>query len=281
MTKLTVQLSRPFYFPGEMVEGQALLSAPKPVELRGISLQAEGCEHTSITVHHGKHSTTYVSRHDILQYSQALSGPCQLPSGDYSYPFRFQLPPDALPTYKGYHANVRYNVMANADIPMWFDAKQTVEVPVVLPRRGIRPPQNLQGGLFRSETADRPGRPAFQAKLSRLFFLAGETIEGTISILSTGSKRLRKADVSLIAVECAEAQGREAENETPVAKCQLPGEQLTDGVSSPFSLQIPPQVYSTYSGLHSSLAWVVRINLDLAMAFDVSADQQVAVVNAV
>ena len=279
MTQMALYLSKGCYFPGELVEGRAVLTVPKPIKVRGIALQAEGYERTSVTVSRGKHSHTYVSKNDILQYPAMLSGECELQPGEYSYPFRFGLPPDALATYKGSHAVVLYSVKVNADIPMWFDAHHTLDIPVVLPRRGIQADQ--RSAPFMSGTAGDPLKPGFRAVISRSFCFAGESVEGTITLTTAAGKRVRKADIRLRSLEQAVAQGHPAEAPSVINRMEIPGEQLTEGVSIPFSMRIPREARSTYQGAFSSLRWFVDINLDVALAFDVSARQEIVVVNAV
>jgi len=279
MTQMLLSLTKGVYFPNDVVEGRAVLSAPKAVQLRGVTLLVEGTERTSVTVSSGKHSHTYVSRNDILRHSVALAGQCDLPPGEHSYPFRFQLPPGALPGYRGRHASIIYSVTANADIPNWFDAHCTLEVPVGVPRQAVN--RDDRRVMFQSTTAQDPLRPGFNASLKRCFFLAGETIEGALTLTTAAGKRIRKAELFLRTLETAVAQGHQAAFPTLHNSAQIPGDQLVEGAAVPFSLSIPRECFSSYQGAFSSLKWLVEINLDIALGFDVSATAEIAVVNAV
>lgn len=283
MAKLFLYLDRPMHFPGEPVQGEAVLQTPKPLTVRQITVEASGVERTVITESHGagkhRHTVTYTETNPILQFGAVLAGPGELSPGEHRFPFGFQLPPNAIPTYHGMHANVFYTVRANADIPMWFDAGQSLELFVALPRSMCRPDPTPRD--FSTKAASDPAKPGFLAQVARSGLLCGDFVEGSIRLTGDGGHRIRKAQVVLRTLETASARGRVRENSTVISKTDIPGEMLGVERSAPFRIYLPKEAPGCYCGMYSSLSWLVDINLDVAFAFDARAAQDIVVFNAV
>jgi hypothetical protein len=283
MAKLLLYLARPVYFPGDPIEGEAVLQTDKPLTVRNITVAASGFERTVITESRGsgkhRHTVTYTEQNPILNEGAVVGPPGEVPPGEQRFPFRFQLPPNALPTYRGRQANVFYSVRANADIPMWFDAGQTVEVPVVLARRCCREDQTPL--RFSSEDPDDPSRPGFMAQVLRTTHFAGGFVEGAVTLTADGGKRVRKATVTLNTLETATARGHVEENLREIARQDLSGDQLGPERAAPFRIYAPKDAPGTYNGMYSSLNWFLSVKLDVAWAFDVNAAQAITVYNAV
>ena len=283
MAKLLLYLAQPVFFPGDIVRGEALLQTEKQISVRKVTVEASGFEKTIITESHGagkhRHTVTYTETNPILNWG-AIVGPAgDVPPGEYRFPFEFQLPQNALASYRGLSAHIFYSVKASADIPMWFDAGQTLELPVRMPRRMCREDPGPQG--FSTPDPDNPARPGFMARVLRSTFFGGDFVEGSVTLTGTGGKRIRKATVTLNTLEVAEARGRVRENMREVARVDIPGDQLGPERAAPFRIYAPKEAPGTYAGMHSSLKWLVGINLDVAWAFDVKAAQEIAVFNAV
>ncbi len=283
MAKLMLYLAQPAFLPGDIVRGEAVLQTPKPISVNKITVEASGFERTVITESHGsgkhRHTVTYTETNPILNWG-AIVGPAgEVPLGEYRFPFEFPLPPNALPSYRGRCAHIFYSVKANADIPMWFDAGQTLELPVRMSRQSCREDRSPRG--FSTPDPDNPARPGFMAQVFRSAFFAGDFVEGSVTLTGTGGKRIRKATVTLNTLEAATARGRVRENLTEVSKTDIPGDQLGPERAAPFRIFAPREAPGTFAGMYSSLRWLVGINLDVAWAFDVKAAQEIAVFNAV
>jgi hypothetical protein len=279
MTRLSISVSKPYYVPGDIVDGTLQLDVSKTIRVRSITVVSEGAEHTHITVSSGKHSHTYRECNPMHQYSVNLSGPAEIPPGTYTYPFRFQLPTSLLPSYRGTNAYISYTVSGNADIPFWFDSAQTLDLLVTIPHQVVR--VDARPASFTSGTIQDYSKPAFQVDLKRSMWFAGEVLDGTISLLrNPANKNIRKAEVQLSMLEFAQARGYHRETPCEVARAEIPGDQLACGGPIPFRLQVPRDCYSGYNGVYSRLTWVVRANLDIAWGFDVAGAVEIVVLNA-
>ena len=231
---LKLLLERGAYAPGETVRGTVVLTLPKPLRTRGVRVYLEGSENTSISVTRGsgknRRTVTYTSENRILSEGfvlfggqgvgtlkamgetfKSLAGTLDYPllaAGEYEYPFEFELPGDALPTWSGPHARVGYSLRAEVDVPVGLDLTFNGVLYVIPPESWTiiparRSERHVPGGLF----------GAFQADVSMEFEFKGcplrwkERLEGRLHIKNRSQKKIRGATVSLLAVEHAEADG--------------------------------------------------------------------------
>ena len=283
MAKLFLYLSKPVYLPGDLVQGEAVLQTEKALKVRQVTVEASGAEKTVVTESHGvgksRHTHTYTDANQILNFG-AIVGPAgDVPPGEYRFPFEFPLPANALPTFHGQCASTFYSVRANADIPMWFDASQSAEIPVRQDRRACREDRSPLG--FSTANVDDPSEPGFMARLDRITFFAGDFVDGTVTLTSGGGHRIRKAIVRLYTYESATAQGHTSVQENEVSKVLIPGDQLGPERAAPFRIYIPKDAPGSFSGMYSSVEWQIEIQLDVAWAFDVKESQDIVVFNAV
>ena len=140
----------PVYRPGDYVSGHVLLLMNKQVRCRAVRLQFQGLENVQIVKDipgddgNGT-SKTYTSRNYIINERPTLMGrPKHVGSSDddiylepnlqYAFPFQFQIPPHALPTFN-YSGSVyiKYTFYANVDRPWKIDYHTVREITVIPP----------------------------------------------------------------------------------------------------------------------------------------------------
>ena len=277
MTDITIGAEKRFYRPGDVVRGLVQVDLPHAQKIGGVELDAQGLERTEITVNYGKHSVTYISQNLMHKYNVLLHGPGMLEAGRHEFPFEFELPRGALPTYHGTYACITYTIKANLDIPLWFDAHRKVEY-YVLPRADTVS-INMRSVRLESRDAHDLSKPGFIMDLERATWTADETITGVLQVTSTGGKRLRKADIKLQSLEWAVAEGTARDIAMDVVQCYISGAALSDGSRVPFGIKVPRTIYSTYKGIYSRLGWALTVNLDIAWGFDTQASQGLILVN--
>jgi len=281
MKKLEILIGKQIYEPGDNVEGKAILRIDKPTKIRNIRLQVIGLEKTSVTVSHGKYSTTYYGKNYIINLKRNLENKNELQPGEHQYPINFQIPKNALPTYSGINAEVFYIIKVRADVPLWFDVKTQKRFRVLYNIDTISQleksiattskhfPKLLEGARISSGffSDDKP-RPGFLIELDKNTFLAGETIIGRITINNPTQKKLRKVDVLLRAKEFANAQGHRRHVTADKHKAKIDINELIEGIPSKFEIKIPKKVRTSYCGFISRCNWFLEFNLDIALAFD-------------
>src|SRR5437870_4427427 len=107
------------YYTGEVIEGTVVIETTREVSSRGLYVDFTGTEETVITRSAGKTTVTYRSKATIVQWRLPVRGEESIQPGTYRYPFQFQIPLHALPSYAGRHASVKYILTARLDVPLW------------------------------------------------------------------------------------------------------------------------------------------------------------------
>ena len=280
MAKLTVYLDRPVYSPGDEVKGEAILEIAKPLTVRAITVIVDGKERIcfkdpDLT----GHPLLYLADNPLLQLNITVATPGELQPGEHRFPFSFLLPPNAPADYRGPNASVGYLIIAKADITMGFDAFQCPNLNVAIPRSLCS--LDTSPKTFATATADDPTKPGLVAQIPRSGYFCGDVVEGTIQLTGDGGHRVRKARVVLKTLENATAEGRCKESIDIVSKVDISGEMLIVGMAVPFRIEIPKDSPGTYTGRYFSMKWFMEIDLDMALANDISASQWIDVYNAV
>lgn len=269
---ISVELPRDAYFSGEVVSGAVVLEATRDVETRGLSLDIIGRESTAITRGSGKDQRTYRERADHVAWRIPLQAPGRVPPGRYRFPFQFQIPVYALPSYHGSHANVVYTLTARLDVPWWPDAVWTATIYVFFDRRSVRtfadPARFRSGG---------PG-PEIYVELDGTRFFARELVGCRITLLRLGDARVRRVYVRLIGGEWATAQGRTETTRTTVVELEIPMSAIRVGEPFTFEVPIPAEVQSSYRGTYSYFGYILQIGLDIAWATDLVAETPLVIV---
>lgn len=93
-------LDKPFYLPGQRIQGQARVNLKSPLNVKFLDVYFQGSEYTHIYVYE-KHGGTFSSTRMIANTGLRLSQQATTPAGTTTYPFAFDIPRDALPSYAG------------------------------------------------------------------------------------------------------------------------------------------------------------------------------------
>src|SRR3989304_24626 len=160
---IQVELPRTTYYTGEVLEGTLVLALDSPEKARGLHIEFSGRETTENTRGSGEPRHTYRSTHDHVAWALPLLGEGAIAPGAYRFPFRFQIPPEAVPSYLGRppngtvtptpsrfqppaeavpsyvgrHANVKFTLTARLDIPLWPDTTWSTEIFVYYDRNSV------------------------------------------------------------------------------------------------------------------------------------------------
>ena len=269
---IIVDLPRTTYFTGDVVTGAVILETTREVSTRGLTLDILGRESTEITQGSGENQTTYRSRSDHVAWRLPLAVEGSIPAGSYRFPFQFQVPNDALPSYAGTHAKVEYSIAARLDVPWWPDAVHMVPFYVVFARESIRtfsrPVRFRSGG----------GGPEIYVELDGDRFFARELLGCRITILRTGERRIRRLYAQIVGGEWARADKVEESKTRVVSDIDIPIGMI--GIGRPFTFELPisAELPSSYRGRFSYYSYVLRLGLDIAWASDIVAETPIVIV---
>lgn len=269
---ISVELPRDAYYTGEVVEGNVVLETTRDTPSRGLYVDFTGTESTVITRGSGEHSTTYRSEAPLVRWRLPLRGEGPVPPGTHRFPFRFQIPANALPSYQGRHARVRYVLSARLDVPLWLDTVWEGEVFVFYDRASVR--------TFSQPVRFRSGGdgPEVYVELDGERFFARELMGCRITLLRLGEHRVRRVYVRLLGGEFATAQGQREETATFQTEIEVPPDQVRVGVPFAFEIPIPADVQSAYRGTYSYFSYALQIGLDIAWGSDLVAQTPVVIV---
>src|SRR3989475_8990387 len=226
--EIVVDLPRPAYYPGEVMEGTVVVVRSRDVSSRGLYVDFTGTEETVIARQQGKQSRTYRSSATVVQWRLPLRGEGTLSAGTFRFPFRFQIPLHGLPSYAGRHAKVKYVLTARLDVPLWVDTTWSTEIFVFYDRPSVR--TYAQPVRFRS-SADGP---QVYVELDGDRFFGREVIGCRITLSNIGTARVRRVYMRVIGVESASAGGQEETTEPLQTQGSGPLEQNRAAVSSTF-----------------------------------------------
>jgi len=267
-----VELPRTAYYTGEVVEGTVVVETTREVPSRGLYLDILGREETTITRGSGESQRTYRSVAEHVAWRLPLQGEGIVPPGVHRLPFRFQIPTNALPSYIGRHASVRYTLTARLDVPLWLDTVWQGELFVYYDRRSIR--------TFSRPLRFRSGGegPEVYVELDGDRFFARELIGCRITLLRLGSARVRRVYVRLLGGEWARADNVEETAITFRQETNIPMERVRVGVPFAFEIPIPADVPSSYLGTYSYYSYLVQVGLDIAWGRDFVAQAPLVIV---
>lgn len=269
---ISVELPRNAYYTGEVVEGTVVVEVTKETPSRGLYLELLGRESTEITRSAGKTTVTYRSQADFCHWRLPLEREGMVRPGARRFPFRFQIPPNGLPSYEGRHAFVRYKLEARLDVPLWLDTVWSGDLYVFYDRQSVRTFSNPV--RFRSDGE----RPEIYVELDGDRFFARELLGCRITILRAGPHRIRRVYVRLTGTEWARAQNTEETTTTFRKEIDIPMERIVVGIPFSFEIPIPADVPSAYRGTHSHFSYILQVGLDLAWAYDFVAQTPIVIV---
>lgn len=231
-----------------------------------------GRESTRIDRGSGKERTTYRSSADHIAWRLPLAPEGIVSPGRHRFPFEFQIPMDALPSYSGTYAKVEYRLTAQLDVPWWPDAVQRQTLLVYFARESIR--TFLRPVRFRSGGDG----PEIYVELDGNRFFAEERIGCRITLLKTAGKTIRRVYARLVGGEWAQAEGVAETASRVVSEIDIPMGMVRVGEPFMFEVPIPADVPSSYRGKHSYFSYVLHLGLDIAWAADLVAETPIVIV---
>src|SRR5439155_994412 len=193
----------------------------------------------------------------LVQWRLPVPAEESSPPGTYRYPFHFQIPAHALPSYAGRHASVKYILSARLDVPLWLDTVWTTEIYVFYDRPSVR--TFAQPVRFRSGGQG----PEVYVELDGDRFFARELIGCRITLSRTENARIRRVYTRLLGGEWAKADGQQETTETYRTEVSVPMEQIRVGVPFTFEIPIPADVASSYRGAYSYYSYILQVGLDI------------------
>jgi len=207
----------------------------------------------------------YKASHDHILWRLPLQPAGSLARGTYRFPFRFQIPFEALPSYRSTHASVTYALTARLDVPWWPGAVGKSEVFVFYDRRSVR--QYAHPVWFRSGSEG----PEVFVELDGDRFFARELIGCRITLARLGTASVRRVYLRLFGGEWARANSDQEVTRNFEQEWSISMDRIRVDAPFEFMIPIPAEVASSYRGVHSYYSYALQVGLDVAWAQDIVA----------
>jgi len=288
-------VDRDDWAPGETVSGTVEVDWPRTSPVRGVRVGLVGTEETSISVSSGENSTTYTETDypiaeewilfggERVGWSRAAGEALrrifrktnypELEAGRHRFPFEIKLPVDALPSYVGTHADVKYRLYAVVDVPLGFDRVFEGVLSVVEPREANVVPvafvtDRPAKGLLKAITADL--RMGFQ--IGPVGYHYGENLRVRLRVENRSGKRIRAARISLSAVEAARADDYNRQTRSDLRTFTLKFSN-PDAESQDYAFDIAIPAWPVpFVGRYSRVDLWLSATLDIARAMNATLD---------
>lgn len=254
-------LDKPFYVAGERVVGQLQVNLKEEAtKVKALDVFFQGLEQTHIRA--GKNSS-YNPKNDIFGKALRLASEATLQAGSTTYPFYFDIPVDAIPSYTGRNASVEWRLSSKAEIGWRHDLSQDLIVRVTKPV--TTPPSPV--------AVENPeAQPRIRVALSSNVYQPGETIEGKIILLDPQKMNDKGVGLALTVNEHASDKGNgiglfKDKVVTPImvgSPMECSRDKLLTAKEVPFQIQLPPEAACSYTGVISSVDWSVNVTIDLS-----------------
>jgi hypothetical protein len=292
---LRLFVDRNDWAPGETVAGAVEVDWPRTAPVRGIRVGLVGTEETSITVSSGESNSTCTSMSyqiaeewilfgvDRVGWGRAAGEALgtlfrkkkypELKAGQHRFPFEISLPSDALPSYAGTNAGVKYRLYGVVDVPLGFDHVFEGAIAVVEPREAkvasVAYVHDCKAqGLLKPITADL--RMGFQ--ISPVDFHYGESLKARLRVENRSKKRIRAARISLSAVEDARAGDYSRQTRTDLRNFTLKfPDPSAESQDYSFEIAIPAWPVP-FVGRYSRVDLWLSATLDIARAMNATLD---------
>lgn len=258
-------LDKPFYLLGQKIQGQVQVKLDHDTSVRSLDIFFQGVEGVQIVVGSGKSRRVYKSSIEIVNTSVQLLPKATMQEGTTNFPFAFDIPSDALPSYVGKFAHITWKLSAKADLPWGRDLRKELFIKVM----NAQPPQP-----FPAVGENPESEPRIRLALSSNFYQPGETITGRLALPVPGNLRSVRAQLTID--ERATGKGTLMGLTSDTVTSPLPiGDQLTctrDDLLAgevPFQIPLSADAPCAYDGTCSSIQYGIIATLDIPHGRDI------------
>lgn len=273
---------RTFLTPAHVAAGNSLdvrfeLTSTQATKVDFIEVSLEGTESRyRRTVTTGKSTRrTYYRR---TQLSLAARFPSTtLEPGTIEHRARFELPPDAPPTFRSALSQIAYSLTVHVSIPWWPDARARYDV-VVLPQTYAKAsPRPL---LVTSNPSESRGKdPLIELSANATVLAPGSPFDASIALTGAGDRTIRRVELALVAIErplvSSSAGPLEVDRRVWAVREGTPA----DGEACAMRAVVPPDMVRTFKTPFIAVDHFLEAKAVVAWGSDISLTVPVSVVD--
>ena len=203
----------------------------------------------------------------------------EIPLGSTAIPFHFSIPPDALESYRGKHARIKYELEVHLSTGRWNIYSRTLTFEVINSSMTCTFGDALYFGKEREKKESQPYlRLELETKNDRgpiPKFSPGEIIKGLLIIENGGLRRIKKTMIQLFGVEHTKWRRSRIICETIKEEIRYDHNKDMDTIA--FGIQIPKKAKRSYGAKHSEYYWLLETKVDLSDSPDIHAKRVIQV----
>jgi hypothetical protein len=295
---LRIWLEKNTYDAGETVKGTLIIKANSSLKVQKFTFSVCGKERyleetkkNRRGIVRGLGRGTETEKYDIFFFKDLSSfiestssllhieDKMEIPLGSTAIPFHFSIPPDALESYRGKHARIKYEVEVHVSMGRWKRDSRTLTFEVTNPSMTYTFGDALYFGKEREKKGSQPYmRLELETKNDRGAipkFSPGEIIKGLLIIENGGLRRIKKTMIQLFGVEHTKWRRSRIICETIKEEIRYDHNKDMDTIA--FGIQIPKKAKRNYSAKHSEYYWLLETKVDLSDSPDIHAKRVIQV----
>ena len=295
---MDIRLEKYEYIAGETVKGILSVYIDKPFNAKQFKFLAYGKEIATIRqLPRGSYAyRTYQSvdiffSKDLSQFLGSLetevlsNGTLQVSEQVKEIPFHFAVPENALESYNGKNVLIKYIIKATANIRRTLDFNKEISFTVILNPNAAH--MNDKWTIMADEKREGVATTRLEIEESKNSFPPRGSIRGKLIVENHRDKKIRKAEITLNAVEHASASSLgilsrhvskkitkrfSSTEKTIIIEKYVEMINWREGCSSvSFDIQIPKDAKRSYNGTYSAYYWILEAKLDIKWSRDLYA----------
>ena len=259
MRKVSLNLEKKTYLPGDRIEGFVTVSTEEYFECNRVVLSIKGLEQSRVVRGSGKSRTVYLERkHHIDEQIEFVSS-TSIQAGETNFPFSFVLPRNIPGSFEGTYGKIEYKLEAKVEISWATDPKARQKIAIVT-KQEMPNEQSVHANL------DNNGARPLSVQLSSDLVRLGRNYP--IKLMVSSEAKIRGVRVELVHHEFVSPRGHKATKRQTLAKLlfkelELPREMWIDatiGTQGEWLQPFKTELIETY--------YKLKVTLDIAWRLD-------------
>ena len=259
MRKISLNLEKKTYLPGDHIEGLVTVSTDEYFECNRVVLSIKGLEQSRVVRGSGKSRTVYLERKHHIDEQIELVGSTGIQAGETRFPFSFVLPRNIPGSFEGTYGKIEYKLEAKVEISWATDPKAKQKIEIVT-KQEMPNEQSVHANL------DNNGARPLSVQLSSDLVRLGRNFP--IKLMVSSEVKIRGVRVELVYHEFVSPKGRKATKKQTLAKLrfkelELPREMWIDatiGTQGEWLQPFKTELIETY--------YKLKVTLDIAWRLD-------------
>ena len=263
---IRVSLRPPYLFPGEVVTTTLTLESPSDTPCDHITFDLVGKERRyERTVSTGNSSYSKYYEVDIVRQRATVAG-FRLTPGTHVRAAKFEIPERAPPTYTSSLSSISYELTVRVAIPWWPDRVAKYRLVCAIPPEVGVPPNVTR---FTSHPAPLGTALFIEASLGRDDFALGSTVEGVVSLANVAHHRIRRVQLSLVAIETARVRSAAGPTDAARATWTIHEGKPAESAELRFRITIPENMPPTFQTPYIAVTHELRVIADISLGSNI------------